>query len=595
MAAARPAPFALNYASQRGDLANVERLLGYVIGTEKAQEQLDGALLVASARGHDAVVECLITAGANVHADDDAARRAATAKGRTRVVERILAAGATLCVASGNGDLTSVERILSSQGCVSLADMDCALVAASRAGHLPLVERLLAAGANVHADGDEALLCASENGHVDVVECLLAAGATSNYALAVASEHGHLRVVERLLDAGANVHALNDRALKIASSLGHLAVVNRLLAAGANIHGDYAYALGVACRYGHLPVVERLLVAGADVHTSQGGALREASSNGHLHVVERLLSLGASSSEHEIALSLASANGHLRVVECLLADHAFDRASIHQALCEACKHGHVPVVDRLLATGIDFDSMTVDDPLVLACSHGHLSALERLLDVGAHHQLLSLSYALCLACKHGHLHIVERLLAAGVDVNASDGDGYRALCYASRSGQLHIVDYLFRSGADLDLERALKLSLQHGHPAVIKRLVVAGANPALIDWGELDASDLPRLMLSFPQCVFGRLTPDLQALWLRHHLRPKLRLQKILQRARDRLDRPPSTALESSWPTREALIAHLRTAGRRFARDYWVEGASIFFPEIEFGPVPEEFCMDNVD
>ena len=64
-----------------------------------------------------------------------------------------------------------------------------ALQAASGGGHLEVVERLLAAGADVNAaaafdGGPTALQAASEGGYLDVVERLLAAGADANAAAA---------------------------------------------------------------------------------------------------------------------------------------------------------------------------------------------------------------------------------------------------------------------------------------------------------------------------------------------------------------------------------------------------------------------------
>ena len=67
------------------------------------------------------------------------------------------------------------------------------------------------------------------------------------------------------------------------------------------------------------------------------------------------------------------------------------------------------------------------------------------------------------------------------------------------------------------------------------------------------------------------------------------RLLDALFRARARLDRPPLQALGTSKPSREELIAHLKSAGRRFAREYWADGLPLFFPGIDLGPVPEEF------
>ena len=71
------------------------------------------------------------------------------------------------------------------------------------------------------------------------------------------------------------------------------------------------------------------------------------------------------------------------------------------------------------------------------------------------------------------------------------------------------------------------------------------------------------------------------------------RLRQLIQRVCNRLDRPPREALGAGTPTREELIAHLRTAGRRFAREYWTEGLPLFFPGLrsELGPVPDEFCV----
>ena len=83
--------------------------------------------------------------------------------------------------------------------------------------------------------------------------------------------------------------------------------------------------------------------------------------------------------------------------------------------------------------------------------------------------------------------------------------------------------------------------------------------------------------------------------WGCFHLRPRLRLSRRLQAARSRLDRPPTAALGKKHPTRDELIAHLKTAGRRFAREYWTEGLAIFFPDLAPDPLPEEFCAPSLD
>src|ERR1700739_1322141 len=57
-------------------------------------------------------------------------------------------------------------------------------------------------------------------------------------ALRYASFYGHLNVVNRLIEAGANIHAENDRAIQWASSNGHINIVKRLIEAGADIRAN---------------------------------------------------------------------------------------------------------------------------------------------------------------------------------------------------------------------------------------------------------------------------------------------------------------------------------------------------------------------
>jgi ankyrin repeat protein len=93
-----------------------------------------------------------------------------------------------------------------------------ALQAAVGGGHLEVVERLLAAKADVNAgagagyNGRTALQATAEGGHLEVIEWLLAAKADVNAAadgyngrtaLQAAAGGGHLKVVERLKKAGA--------------------------------------------------------------------------------------------------------------------------------------------------------------------------------------------------------------------------------------------------------------------------------------------------------------------------------------------------------------------------------------------------------
>jgi ankyrin repeat protein len=206
------------------------------------------------------------------------------------------------------------------------------LMLAARRGNLEVVERLLAAQADVNAaaaptaptaplgyKGRTALQAAAGGGHLEVVERLLAAQADVNAAaslsyrgrtaLQAAAGGGHLEVVERLLAAQADVNAaaaagLKGRtALQAAAGGGHLEVVERLLAAQADVNAAAARfegrtALQAAAGEGHLEVVERLLAAQADVNAAAAGfegrtALQAATERGHLEVIKRLRQAGA--------------------------------------------------------------------------------------------------------------------------------------------------------------------------------------------------------------------------------------------------------------------------------------------------------------
>ena len=114
-------------------------------------------------------------------------------------------------------------------------------------------------------------LCSDNNDNEVDVNAKDGMGQTS---LMLAAERGHLEVVERLLAAQADVNAATAAAfggrtaLQAAAVGGHLKVVERLLAAQADVNAAAAAyggrtALQAAAEGGHLEVVERLRQAGA--------------------------------------------------------------------------------------------------------------------------------------------------------------------------------------------------------------------------------------------------------------------------------------------------------------------------------------------
>ncbi|KAJ3091964.1 hypothetical protein HK102_012124 [Quaeritorhiza haematococci] len=110
------------------------------------------------------------------------------------------------------------------------------LIDACAAGHLELVRFLLGAGADVHSRNDEALDVAAKGGHKEVLQLIRRSGGKVDPKLLIdACAAGDLEQVQKLLRAGANVHAERGHALVVAARGGHNKVVAALLNAGVNI------------------------------------------------------------------------------------------------------------------------------------------------------------------------------------------------------------------------------------------------------------------------------------------------------------------------------------------------------------------------
>jgi ankyrin repeat protein len=153
------------------------------------------ALMLAALKGHTAIVELLLDAGADVNADrwGTTALIAAADEGHAEIVRLLLAEGANvnakqrwgttalMLAASGGseGHTAIVELLLAVPGIdVNAKDDDDGITALMRAaanGQAAIVERLLAAGADVNAkdnDGETALMFAERGGHTDVVRAI---------------------------------------------------------------------------------------------------------------------------------------------------------------------------------------------------------------------------------------------------------------------------------------------------------------------------------------------------------------------------------------------------------------------------------------
>ena len=150
----------------------------------------DTALELAVRRGHGAVVDVLLAAGADPNArstEGDGPLSAAAEKGRTEIAKTLLTRGANPTVLD--------------------------LVRASSTGHTEVMELLIDAGVDVNGEANSytPLIVAARNGRVDAAELLLDRGAeirlknqTGRLPAVEAASSGHLGVLQLLLDRGAD-------------------------------------------------------------------------------------------------------------------------------------------------------------------------------------------------------------------------------------------------------------------------------------------------------------------------------------------------------------------------------------------------------
>ena len=148
-------------------------------------------------------------------------------------------------------DAAAVKALLKQGADVNVAQGDgmTALHWAAANGDVPLVQMLLAAGANFRATtrlgGITPLHLASQGGHAQAVAALIASGAEPNGAtstgatsLMLAARAGSTETVTRLVETGADINAkekgFGQTALMVAAGLDRADVVKQLLARGAD-------------------------------------------------------------------------------------------------------------------------------------------------------------------------------------------------------------------------------------------------------------------------------------------------------------------------------------------------------------------------
>lgn len=423
--------FPLYTATVQGHAGIVGKLLAH--GAKVSASGLYGsALTVAAQHGHREIVDLLLAHGADITQIDIYERTAlgwALYKENPKITESLMNAGAmppavdldaALLVVLEGGNAAHARLLLDAGASPNAAftpnglplaenrsredfrrrlnrifgdDDDAggdersgttALMVAGENGSLPLVELLLARGADVQAQnrqGETALMLAADSGSPDVVRRLLEAGArvdpqSSNGWTAMHSAAGNAdpAMLDLLHQHGGDIRQADHEEWKpLLNALRNNcpATARRLIELGADFRtpcADGYTALMAAARGECLELLDFLVAGGVDIHArwteTDQDALMLAAENGLHAVVERLLALGADpqavNRQGESACTQARQAGH-EAVSLLLAS-----LGAAPGMLPATKTGPAPEACRRLVAQLQICLPELDPEPLLA-------------------------------------------------------------------------------------------------------------------------------------------------------------------------------------------------------------------------------------
>ena len=310
------------------------------------------AAFAAAEKGHTAVLEALLAAGADITigtSDNDTPLHMACYGGHTDCVKIILSNISALSEKSPKEKEALVNAVASDGS----APIHLAAQLPSFGDAAPrIIEALIAAGADVRLampSGQTALHLAAAGGNAAAVKAIVT-NIDVNGGGGAAAVGGR-----RIIDGGES-----DRSPPIveASNNGHAAVVALLMANGADVNaGAKGFnALNAACQRGHLAVVKALLannLLGKEAASAvdEGSGKEEGGESSSKMDLNRALDVGG-----EAPLHFASQNGYAEIVQVLLTAGADANAKTRLGLTplhKAAVNGKSEVVKVLLAAGAD--------------------------------------------------------------------------------------------------------------------------------------------------------------------------------------------------------------------------------------------------
>ena len=171
----------------------------------------------------------------------------------------------------------------------------------------------------------------------------------------------------------------------------------------------------------------------------------------------------------------AALHGLTVILEWLL-PRAAHQTEILEALYPASLHGHLTIVNMLLAIDSDYQAECVEKAV-----QGERDSIPLKNKTNTTLRQRFYGYAVQAASEGGHGHIVQLLLERGADVNMASKEHGNALHAASCRGHAAVVKLLLRKGANVNVQggeygNAIQAASQGGHNNIVELLLEKGAN-----------------------------------------------------------------------------------------------------------------------
>jgi hypothetical protein len=153
----------------------------------------------------------------------------------------------------------------------------------------------------------------------------------------------------------------------------------------------------------------------------------------------------------------------------------------------ASSHGLFDLSKLLIDNGanVNYIDESGRNALMMVATYDYIEVAELFIAHGAEIDHLDNDgrSALLYAAHEGRVAVLDFLIAHGAKADHLDNTGKSALLYAAQNGQSNVVDLLILNGADVNLGSPLRHAVLSWrlNLAVIKSLVLAGADPHVID------------------------------------------------------------------------------------------------------------------